>query len=100
MSVVCYEKLACVEVRLGLSIGALVSRFLGGLFYLLCPCCGCRIVSPVPHRPSSSQALYFVAATVQQQSHRTRFGGPLLVTQLLVLTTMRVCCVRYGWACV
>ena len=32
-------------------------------------CCCYRIMSSVSHRPSSSQAFYFVADTVQQQSH-------------------------------
>ena len=35
------------------------------LFALSACCCCCRIMPSVSHRPSSSQVLYFVAATVQ-----------------------------------
>ena len=31
--------------------------------------CGCCCIMSVSHHPSRSQALYFVAATAQQQSH-------------------------------
>ena len=61
------------------------------------------------HRPSSSQALYFVAATVQQLSHRKCLCGPLLAYYACVdiayacvcsVCYERVCCVRVcGFIC-
>ena len=45
------------------------SAFLFFFFFCSACCCCCRIKSSVSHRPSGAQALYFVADTVQQQSH-------------------------------
>ena len=54
----------CVRVCIGV-LEPHVSDF---FCFFFSACCCCRIMS-VSHRPSSSQALHSVAATVQQQSH-------------------------------
>ena len=66
---VCAMIRACVQVRAGLCIGVLEAHTSPFCFFaLLCCCCCCRIMSS-SHHPSGSHALYFVAATVRQQSH-------------------------------
>ena len=75
---------ACVQVCAGLCrcAGTPHSSFLF-FFALSARCCCCRITSSVSHRPSNSQALYFVTATVQQQSH----------SKFVWTSSMRVLCV-------
>ena len=55
------------------------------LLYDYTPCCRCCIMSE-SHRPSNSQVLYYIAATVQQQAHIKLFlfvtvtsGAPVCV---------------------
>ena len=45
------------------------SLFFFILFALFAACCCCHTMPTVSHRVSSSRALYFVAATVQKESH-------------------------------
>ena len=51
------------------------------LFVFYLPCCCCRIMSSVSRRASSSRALYFVEAMVQQQS----YGKCVLTAYLRVM---------------
>ena len=86
----------CVDAC-GSCIGELEPHISVLFFCSACCCCGscCRIMSSVSHRPSSSRALYFVSATVQQQSQPVCVDHYLI--SLRVLTWhMRVCCVCYG----
>ena len=63
------------------------------LSHFVCSSCCCRIM-PVLHRASSSRALYFVAATVQQQSH-SKFVWTTSVRMLALHLYARVMCVCY-----
>ena len=59
------------------------------LFALLYRCCY-RIMASSSHRASSSQALYYVAATVQQQSH-SKFAS-ITSTRVLALHMAVIAC--------
>ena len=67
---------ACVLCAMGVSVGVRVWTYLSVgtprfsfIFYFVFSACCSRIMPSVSHRGSSSRALYFVAATVQLQSH-------------------------------
>ena len=93
MFVVCYDTCACVGACGSVyywCAGTPHSSFILGL----CCCCCCRIMLSVSHRASSSQALYCVAATVQQQSH-SKFVWTTTYYTCVDSTCMRVFCVRY-----
>ena len=63
---VCYDTCACVEARAGLLFVCWNPTFQLCVFFCSACCCSCCRIMSVSHRPSSPQALYFVAGTVQQ----------------------------------
>ena len=75
---------ACVDIASACAVSATCAGLCGSVhlcagiphfssfFCSACRCCSCCIMS-VSHLPSSSQALYFVAATIQQNSRINLF---------------------------